>query len=189
MSEALRTVAKFVIDHPRAARGAGDTPHADWTEMQRLATVALASAPDASLTQRLRGVAIYYRDTLCRTLDTAERRTKTGKPLEQDEINAMTARLMEADSQLAAVIGDIADTRHQMGQFEREALEQECADVDRLLAHLSIRIEQGRSEGGRLLVAKIASILEERGVQIERGRPVPPHTTGPAVYTGNQPEI
>lgn len=69
--------------------------------------------------------------------------------------------------------------------IECELLEQECADTDRLLVHLGIRIEQGRSEGGRLLVSKIASILEKRGVKIERGRPVPPHTTGPAVYTGN----
>jgi len=35
-----------------------------------------------------------FRDTLCRVLDTAERRTKAGRPLEQDEIDAMTARLV-----------------------------------------------------------------------------------------------
>lgn len=39
-------------------------------------------------------VAASLRDTLCRVLDTAERRTKAGKPLEQDEIDAMTARLV-----------------------------------------------------------------------------------------------
>ena len=39
-------------------------------------------------------LAVSFRDTLCRVLDTAERRTKAGKPLEQDEIDAMTARLV-----------------------------------------------------------------------------------------------
>jgi hypothetical protein len=39
-------------------------------------------------------IACSFRDTLCRVLDTAERRTKAGKPLEQDEIDAMTARLV-----------------------------------------------------------------------------------------------
>lgn len=39
-------------------------------------------------------IAYSFRDTLCRVLDTAERRTKAGKPLEQDEIDAMTARLV-----------------------------------------------------------------------------------------------
>lgn len=45
-------------------------------------------------------IACSFRDTLCRVLDTAERRTKAGKPLEQDEIDAMTARLVEDTQKL-----------------------------------------------------------------------------------------
>lgn len=46
------------------------------------------------------GIAESFRDTLCRVLDTAERRTKAGKPLEQDEIDAMTARLVADTKEL-----------------------------------------------------------------------------------------
>lgn len=63
-----------------------------------------------------------------------------------------------------------------------DAFEQECKDVDRLLMHLGLRVEQCRSEGGRLLVGKIVSILEERGVKIDRPRTVPPHRSGGGDY-------
>lgn len=44
-----------------------------------------------------------FRDIVCRTLDKAELYAKQGKPLPQDEIDAMTARLVEATEQLDSI--------------------------------------------------------------------------------------
>jgi hypothetical protein len=63
-----------------------------------------------------------------------------------------------------------------------DPFEQECRDVDQLLRHLGLDPSSCRSEGGRLLVGKIIARLEDRGVKIERGRPIPPHASGPATY-------
>ena len=65
--------------------------------------------------------------------------------------------------------------------------EQECADVDRLLMHLGLDPARCRSEGGRLLVGRTITMLEERGVKIDRGRPVKPHATGPAQFLDQSP--
>lgn len=47
--------------------------------------------------------ASIFRDILCRVLDKAERCTAQGKPLPKDEIDAMTARLVEATERLDAL--------------------------------------------------------------------------------------
>lgn len=52
--------------------------------------------------ERMERCARDFRDTLCRTLDGAERRAKRGEPLPQDEIDAMTARLVETTAALDA---------------------------------------------------------------------------------------
>ena len=39
---------------------------------------------------------------------------------------------------------------------------QECADVDRLIEKLGLKATDCRSEGGRLLVAKVANILRDQ---------------------------
>lgn len=46
----------------------------------------------------------------------------------------------------------------------RMHFEQECADVDKLLTRLGLDPERCRSEGGRLLVGRAVSMIQDRAV-------------------------